>query len=128
MLTGKQQADRTDMNSGNTSRGPSVAELQKIIRDGRSIEVILVTGQKIRGRLKWFDDTAFCLIMDDGETITLLRSAVLGYRMVGGKQAAAAPQAAAPQAQQAAAAPQQAQAAAAQAAPPQQAPPAKPQS
>ena len=72
------------MNSGNTGKGPSVAELQRIIRDKRQVEMILLTGQKIRGALKWFDDQAYCIILDEGETITLLRSAVIGYRTVPG--------------------------------------------
>lgn len=70
------------MNSGSTGKGPSVAELQRIIRDKRPVEMILVTGQKIRGALKWFDEQAYCIILDDGESITLLRSAVIGYRIV----------------------------------------------
>ena len=81
------------MNSGNSGKGPSVAELQRIIRDKRPVEMILVTGQKIRGALKWFDEQAYCIILDDGETITLLRTAVIGYRVVPG----AAPRAAAKQ-------------------------------
>ncbi len=72
------------MTTGSTGKGPSVAELQKLIRDTRPIEIILLTGQKIRGLLKWFDETAYCIILDDGESITLLRSAVIGYRMVPG--------------------------------------------
>lgn len=70
--------------TGSTGKGPSVAELQKLIRDRRPIEIILLTGQKIRGLLKWFDETAYCIVLDDGESITLLRSAVIGYRMVPG--------------------------------------------
>lgn len=72
------------MSTGSTGKGPSVAELQKLIRDKRPIEIILLTGQKIRGLLKWFDESAYCIILDDGESITLLRSAVIGYRMVPG--------------------------------------------
>jgi len=71
-------------NSGNTAKGPSVAELQRIIREQRPVEMILVTGQKIRGGLKWFDENAYCIIMDGGDTITLQRNAVIGYRMVPG--------------------------------------------
>jgi hypothetical protein len=73
------------MNSGNTGKGPSVAELQRIIRDKRPVEMILLTGQKIRGTLKWFDESAYCIVLDEGETITLLRSAIIGYRTVPGQ-------------------------------------------
>lgn len=70
------------MNLGSTGKGPSVAELQRIIRDKRLVEMILLTGQKIRGTLKWFDENAYCIVLDEGETITLLRSAIIGYRTV----------------------------------------------
>lgn len=76
------------MNVGNTGKGPSIAELQRIIRDGSNVEMILVTGQKIRGGLKWFDEFAYCIVMDGGETITLLRSAVIGYRIAGARSQA----------------------------------------
>ncbi len=75
------------MNQGNTGKGPSTAELQKIIREKRPVEMILVTGQKIRGGLKWFDEYAYCIVLDDGESITLLKTAVIGYRMVPGATA-----------------------------------------
>ena len=91
-------------------KGPSVAELQRFIRDKRTIEVILLTGQKLKGVLKWFDEQAYCITMDDGESITLQKSAVIGYRSMGGKApsapaAAPAPAAAAPAPAPAAAAP-----------------------
>jgi len=90
------------MNQGSTGKGPSVAELQRIIREKRPVEMILLTGQKIRGALKWFDEQAYCIMLDDHESITLLRSAVIGYRTVpgtaGAQPAAAPPPPSAPQA------------------------------
>ena len=80
------------MNSGSTGKGPSVAELQRIIRDKRMVEMILVTGQKIRGNLKWFDEHAYCVVLSEGESITLLRSAIIGYRIVTAQTKASAPQ------------------------------------
>lgn len=79
-----------------TGKGPSTAELQRLIRDRRLVEIILLTGQKIRGTLKWFDEQAYCITLEDGETITLLRTAVIGYRVVPGARPQAAPPAAAP--------------------------------
>ncbi|MBX9690273.1 MAG: RNA chaperone Hfq [Candidatus Obscuribacterales bacterium] len=77
------------MNQGSTGKGPSVAELQKMVREKRQVEMILLTGQKIRGALKWFDEQAYCIVLDDGESITLLRSAIIGYRLVPGTAAGA---------------------------------------
>jgi hypothetical protein len=68
--------------STTTGKGPSTAELQRYIREKKQIEIILLTGQKIRGSMKWFDEYAYCVTMEDGETITLLRTAVIGYRLV----------------------------------------------
>ncbi len=76
------------MSTGNTGKGPSVAELQRIIREKRPVEMILLTGQKIRGALKWFDEQAYCIMLDDHESITLLRTAVIGYRTVPNQSAA----------------------------------------
>ena len=75
------------MTFGNTGKGPSVAELQKFIREKRIIEVILLTGQKLKGVLKWFDEQAYRITMEDGESITLQRNAVIGYRSVPGARA-----------------------------------------
>lgn len=75
------------MTFGNTGKGPSVAELQKFIREKRVIEVILLTGQKLKGVLKWFDEQAYCILMEDGESITVQKSAVIGYRSVPGARA-----------------------------------------
>jgi hypothetical protein len=80
-----------DMSTGSIPKGPSVAELQRIIREKRLVEMILLTGQKIRGTLKWFDEQAYCIVLDEGETITLLRTAIIGYRTVPGPAAGAGP-------------------------------------
>ena len=68
------------MSSGTTGKGPSIAELQKVIREKRHIEFILVSGQKIKGTLKWFDETAYQVVLENGEAITLLKNAIVGYR------------------------------------------------
>jgi len=62
------------------NKGPSVAELQKFIREKTRVEFILTNGNKFVGTLRWFDTNAFSLIEEDKKPITLLRSAVLAYR------------------------------------------------
>lgn len=61
---------------------PSIAQLQKFVREKTSIEVTCLDGKSSRftGTLKWFDETALALQLEDGGEITLLRGALLGYR------------------------------------------------
>lgn len=61
------------------AKGPSIAELQRFVREKTSLEFILSNGKKELGTLKWFDEQAFCLQQASG-TITLLRTGVVGYR------------------------------------------------
>lgn len=75
------------MTFGSTGKGPSVAELQRFIREKRSVEIILLTGQKLKGTLKWFDEQAYCITLEDGESITIQKSAVIGYRSSPGRPA-----------------------------------------
>lgn len=63
------------------NKAPSVAELQKYVRDKVLLEFLCVDGKsKFTGSLRWFDEEAFNIKQEDGSTITLLRSAVVGYR------------------------------------------------
>ena len=64
------------------NKGPSIAELQRFIRDKTPLEFILVNSQKMNGRLRWFDEDCFSLIQSDEANITLLRTGVIGYRSV----------------------------------------------
>lgn len=67
--------------SGQESRSPSVAELQKFIRDKVKVEFLLSNGEKFVGTLRWFDDSCFSLVLPQDGPITLVRSSVLGYRV-----------------------------------------------
>lgn len=70
------------MNLGDGGKGPSIAELQRFIRDKKRIEFVLITGDKVYGTLRWFDDAAFCLTMGGDQSFTILRSAVVAYRAI----------------------------------------------
>jgi len=61
------------------AKGPSVAELQKYIREKTQLEFILSNGKKEIGTLKWFDEHGFSVQQESG-TVTLLRGGVIGYR------------------------------------------------
>lgn len=78
------------MNLGDGGKGPSIAELQRFIRDKKRIEFVLVTGDKVYGTLRWFDEAAFCLTMGGDQSFTILRPAVVAYRATGGAASAAA--------------------------------------
>jgi len=67
------------MNTAQEAKGPTVAELQRFIREKTNLEFILSNGAREYGTLKWFDEHAFCL-QQDHSCITLMRSGVIGYR------------------------------------------------
>ncbi len=61
-------------------KGPSVAELQRFIRDKARLEFLLVNGERLVGTLRWFDEHAFSVIPEGQQPITILRASVLAYR------------------------------------------------
>lgn len=65
-------------NSSHEGKLPSIAELQRFVKDGERLTFKTVDGGNYAGKLRWFDDNAFCLLMDNGE-FTLLKSNVIGY-------------------------------------------------
>lgn len=65
---------------GRDNRGPSIAELQRFIREKVTLMFTLSNGEKVVGELRWFDETAFQIVQDGQQPFTILRSAVLGYR------------------------------------------------
>jgi hypothetical protein len=67
------------MTTAQEAKGPSVAELQRFIREKTKLKFILSNGKSEDGILRWFDEHAFNLEQDAG-TVTLLRSGVIAYR------------------------------------------------
>lgn len=65
-------------NSGNEGKLPSIAELQRFIKDGERLTFKTSDGGNYTGKLRWFDDHAFSLAMDHGD-FTLVKSNVIGY-------------------------------------------------
>jgi hypothetical protein len=72
------------MSEGFHNKGPSVAQLQKYVRDKTKLELILSNGEKITGSLKWADENAFALIEgeDSANPLTILRQHVIGYKAI----------------------------------------------
>jgi hypothetical protein len=71
---------QSGMSFGKDNRGPSIAELQRYVRDSVKVEFVLSNGDQVVGKLRWFDESAFSLILDGEQPFTILRSAVVGYR------------------------------------------------
>jgi small nuclear ribonucleoprotein (snRNP)-like protein len=63
---------------GNEGKLPSIAELQRFIKNGERLTFKTVDGGSYTGKLRWFDEQAFCLALDNGE-FTLVKSNVIGY-------------------------------------------------
>lgn len=60
-------------------KSPSIVELQTFVRGKVLLKFQLVDGEIKEGTLKWFDDEAFCLVLGNGTSFTLLRDNVVGY-------------------------------------------------
>ncbi len=67
------------MTTAHEAKGPSVAELQRFIREKAELEFILSNGSTERGVLRWFDENAFSIQQDVG-SLTVLRTGVIAYR------------------------------------------------
>lgn len=67
------------------NRGPSIAELQRFIREKTEMIFVLNTGEEIVGHLRWFDEHAFSIVPPGEQPFTILRNAVVGYRQHAGK-------------------------------------------
>ncbi len=63
-------------------KGPSVAELERYVRDKVRLEFFVAGGERFSGTLRWFDEDAFALFQEGGEHLTLLKSSVIGYKPV----------------------------------------------
>ena len=68
--------------NGPENKGPSIAELQRFVREQTRREFWLVTGKNPQGVLRWFDENCFSLTQDDGGTVTLTKAGVVGYKAV----------------------------------------------
>lgn len=60
-------------------KSPSIAELQRFVREKTILEFSLINNTTVTGSLKWFDETAFCVICQDKPSFTIQRSNVIGY-------------------------------------------------
>jgi len=68
---------------GQDSKAPSVAELQKFVREKSKLEFHLINGERMTGTLRWFDEHSFSISQEADGVVTLLRTAVISYRVSG---------------------------------------------
>ena len=76
---------------GKDNRGPSIAELQRYIREKVPMSFTLSNGKEVVGTLRWFDENAFSIVPDGEQPFTILRTAVVGYRKHNGSGSKSAP-------------------------------------
>lgn len=62
---------------------PSIRKLQGFIKDKTPVELKLVTGDVMTGKLFWQDAQYFCLVDDTETQILIARSAAVYFKPVG---------------------------------------------
>jgi host factor-I protein len=55
---------------------PSIRQIQTLIRDQKSVEVKVTTGDSLVGALVWQDANAICVKDADGQNTILMRGAI----------------------------------------------------
>ena len=78
------------MTFGGNNKGPSIAELQRYVREKVDLIFVLANNASILGKLRWFDENAFSVEQEGQQPFTILRSAVVGYRKASSAVLAAA--------------------------------------
>jgi host factor-I protein len=61
---------------------PSIRKLQGFIKEKTPIELKLLTGDVMRGKLFWQDAQYFCLMDDSQQQILIARSAVVYFKAI----------------------------------------------
>ena len=55
---------------------PSVRQLQTIIKEGQQMEVKVMTGDVLTGKLRWQDDEAICVVDANDQSTIIWRHAL----------------------------------------------------
>lgn len=63
-------------------KGPSEAEIKKLIKFEAKVEFCTTTNQHFRGIVLWADQSAYHLKLENDRTVTLLKSAVVYYTAI----------------------------------------------
>ncbi|MBX9691118.1 MAG: hypothetical protein K2Z81_01970, partial [Cyanobacteria bacterium] len=62
-----------------SAKPPSVVELQTFIKQSAHLRILTLDGSSFTGRLRWFDDHAFSILLDDESQFTIVRANIIGY-------------------------------------------------
>ena len=57
-----------------------IAELTRFRDDRKTLVFTLLSGEKVEGAIRWFDDEAIHLVTPEREEITLFKQAIATYR------------------------------------------------
>lgn len=60
-------------------KGPTVSEIKKFIKEEIKVEFNTINNKTFTGKIIWFDDNSFHLVLENGEVITLSRNAIAYY-------------------------------------------------
>jgi host factor-I protein len=55
---------------------PSIKQVQTLIKDGKAVEVKLLSGDLLSGKLLWQDQTCVCMTDTSEQSITIWRQAI----------------------------------------------------
>lgn len=55
---------------------PSIRQVQTLIRDQKSVEIKVTTGDTVTGAVSWQDANAICIKSEDGQNTILMRGAI----------------------------------------------------
>lgn len=55
---------------------PNIRQIQGLIRDGKEVEIKLVTQDVLIGQLRWQDQECLCLVTHDGLSTLVWRNAI----------------------------------------------------
>lgn len=63
----------------NDLKGPSISEIKQFIKDKTQVEFHTLNEKVFKGQIIWFDDNTFHISLENGQKITIVKSAIVYY-------------------------------------------------
>ncbi|EKE02203.1 MAG: hypothetical protein ACD_20C00411G0004 [uncultured bacterium] len=63
----------------NDLKGPSISEIKQFIKDKTWVEFHTLNEKVFKGQIIWFDDNTFHISLENGQKITIVKSAIVYY-------------------------------------------------
>ena len=60
-------------------KSPVRSEIKRFIKDKLMVDFYTINDKKLRGQIIWFDKEAFHVLLDNDQSVTLLKRAVVYY-------------------------------------------------